>query len=197
MKNKLKMAEIYLDKAKTDWSKRHVDDEFVDTACIDLMFSIECAIKYLISLEGKPVPRTHFLKELLSDLPIEYYESDWYTALDKWKKITDTWYSDSRYNDTFSAVNEIVDDYLIACEKLISDASNSIKYTCTIESRVQKVLNKLNSTKTVSEVLKFLPSCDVSDDVLFSLVTEILRDKLSKRSTNVSGIMSAIDKMSG
>lgn len=177
MKDKVSSMRVYLNMAKSEWDMRLQDDAHVDAACQCLIFSIELGIKHLIALDGKIPPRKHEIKTLLAELPEKYYKSGWYSKLDKWKSQTNEWYNESRYSDNFSAINAAVEDYLMAAEELLLDASNKTSYVCDTETRVQHILNKLNSTKSVSEVIRYLPEADLPESILYDLVIEILQNK--------------------
>lgn len=177
MKDKLNRMRVYLDLAKKEWTLRHIDDAHVDITCHLLMFSLEIGLKYLITVDGVTPPTKHRLKPLLIALPEKYYKSNWYMLLEKWKDQTNDWYNESRYSDDFSAINNAVVDYLVAAEELLNDADKCISYTCDVETKVKRILNKLNSTKSVSEVIKYLPDTELPESILFDLVVEILYSK--------------------
>lgn len=46
---------------------------------------------------------------------------------------------------------------------------------CNTETRVKHILNKLNSTKSVSEVIRYLPEAELPESILYDLVIEILQ----------------------
>lgn len=175
MKDKVSSMRVYLDIAKSEWNLRLQDDAHVDAACQCLAFSIELGLKHLITLDGRVPPHKHEMKTLLAELPEKYYNSEWYSKLDKWKNQTNTRYNDSRYSDNFSAINSAVEDYLLAADELLLDASNQTSYVCNTETRVKRILNKLNSTKSVSEVIRYLPEAELPESILYDLVIEILQ----------------------
>ena len=195
MKSKVNRIKADLELAKHAWDRRFIDDEHIDTACTSLMYSVELGLKYLIEMNGDKVPKTHSIKVLLANIPSKYYSSNWYSTLDCSKHITNDWYSESRYDDNFSAISTIVEDYIIACEEMLSDINNNVSYVETTETKVKKILNKLNYNKTASEVLKYLPEADVPDDVLYTLVLDILRNKISKNQVS-DAFTNAVSKMS-
>lgn len=177
MKDRVKSMRTYLSMAKGEWEQRLEDDVHVDSACNCLMFSIELGIKHLISLDGVNPPHKHEMKLLLAALPEKYYNSTWYSLLSKWQNETNTWYNDSRHSDDFTAVSTVVEDYINAAELLLLDADSKVSYVCTIETKVQKVLNKLNSNRSVSDIIKYLPDVDLPEDVLYGLIIDILQNK--------------------
>lgn len=60
-------------------------------------------------------------------------------------------------------------------KELLLDASNQTSYVCNTETRVKHILNKLNSTKSVSEVIRYLPEAELPESILYDLVIEILQ----------------------
>jgi len=62
-------------------------------------------------------------------------------------------------------------------EELLQDAYSNISCVCDTETTVAKILNKLNSTRPVSDVIRYLPDTDLPESILFDLVVEILKSK--------------------
>lgn len=177
MKDRVASMRTYLNIAKSEWGMRLDDDSHVDAACYCLMFSIETGLKYLTSLSGLKPPYKHEMKVLLQSLPEQYYNSKWYKLLSKWRDETNEWYKESRYGDNFSVLSNAMCDYFIAAELLLHDADMQVSYVCTVENKVQRVLNKLNSDRPVSDIIRYLPDADLPEEVLYGLVIDILQSK--------------------
>lgn len=159
------------------WTRRLEDDAYVSATCTLLMSSIEHGLKYLIESDGIIPCSEHKLSVLLSQLPTRYSAAEWYPKLVKWRNVTDNWYTSSRYRDDFSAVTEIVEDYFDVAAKIQYDTEHVNRYVDTIETRVKTALTRLNSNVDASSILPYLPEAELPDDVLYTIIKEMLKSK--------------------
>lgn len=101
MSKLLNRAITKLDGAEMAWSKRNVDDAYVDAACFNIQQAMEIALKYLIELSGNSYPRSHHIEALISVLDSIGVSASQIDAIRNKAAMYSTWESDSMYLDDF------------------------------------------------------------------------------------------------
>lgn len=122
MSQLLKKSKINLDMASYAWRNVSVDDIYITQTCYHLQQTLECALKYLLTLNEVLYPRTHDIRVLL-DLchGLELSPTIPQCFEDKASTYTN-WEASSRYNDEFMATKTDIEEVF----KILPDFVNSI-----------------------------------------------------------------------
>lgn len=157
------------------WRGRHIDDGNVDMSCMNIGFSIEFCLKYLLELNGIRYSSNHNIYGLVGLLPSGYTTAPWFQSLNTNAIYFADWCVKSRYLDSFSVTSTLMDEAVEIFNQLYKDCAELTSYASSYESEVQKVLVKLNSTVTVKEIMPYLPSVKLEGNMLFEAVKFALK----------------------
>lgn len=170
MSKLLSRAEACLEAGITLWQKRHLDDAYVDMCCMNIGYSIEFCLKYLLESEGIVYKEDHNIYGLLCSLPDSYSTSEWYLILSPISRQLSEWATKSRYSDSFTTTQKMIVDVQRSLPLLINDCKSGVTYVSTLESRVSKILTQLKCKYPVNKVIPYLPEVELDDSSLFSAV---------------------------
>lgn len=125
MSKLLARAKVKYRNALNDYYQFSVDDAYIDDCCYNLQQSIEYCLKYIVELNGSNYVENHDirvqlnkLKELKAKFPFE-------EVIRKNASIINSWETESRYNDDFTALIEDIDE-IMSLTKDIIDYSDSL-----------------------------------------------------------------------
>lgn len=102
MSKLLNRASTKIDIAHAAWSKRDVDDAYVDATCFNIQQSMEMTLKYLIELSGNSYPRSHRIESIISVLDNIGVSASQIDAIRNKAAMYSVWESDSMYSDDFA-----------------------------------------------------------------------------------------------
>lgn len=108
MSKLLNRAITKLDGAEVAWSKRNVDDSYVDAACFNIQQAMEMTLKYLIELSGNSYPGSHHIEALISVLDSIGVSASQIDVIRNKATMYSTWESDSMYLDDFVVLSSDV-----------------------------------------------------------------------------------------
>lgn len=124
MSKLLNRAMSKLDIAEMAWSKRNVDDSYVDDACFNIQQSMEMTLKYLIELSGNLYPRSHRIESLISALDNIGVSASQIDAIRDKAALYSAWEAESRYLDDFVALSSDVLEAMRLTNDLIEYAKS-------------------------------------------------------------------------
>lgn len=113
-----------LDIAELAWSRRNMDDTYVDDACFNIQQSMEMTLKYLIELSGNLYPKSHRIESLISVLDGIGASAPQVDAIRNKAALYSAWEAESRYLDDFSALSSDVLEAIPLAKDLIEYAKS-------------------------------------------------------------------------
>ena len=127
MSKLLARAKVKRRNAEFDYYHLAEDDAFVDDCCFNLQQSIELALKYLVELNGENYIENHDiraqinkLKQIGAYIPCE-------EKLRLYAALINSWEVESRYNDSFVAIKDDIDEIKVIADKVIEYCSSLVK----------------------------------------------------------------------
>ena len=171
----------HMDNAKYDWEHRHVDDSYVDEACVQLHQAIEKSIKLLTEMNGIVYSHSHDIAYLLNDLPDSYTSAPWFAPLFLQAPTLTNWYYTLRYNDEFSTTSKSFIDIYPLAEELVKELDNTVQYVSTHETKVQHILNAKKCTHAIDKIMKLVPEAayaydDALEDAVLAAIKIVSRE---------------------
>lgn len=128
MSKLLARAKVKLANAENDYYKLSVDDAYVDDCCYNLEQTIEYCLKYIVEMNGENYVENHDVRAQLNKLDKLNVDLPFKQDIRKMAQTINSWETESRYNDDFTALIEDINDakklaYEIIryCDSLISE----------------------------------------------------------------------------
>jgi HEPN domain-containing protein len=124
MSKLLRRARVRFESAKMFYSRIGEDDANLDMCCFDLQQTLEFTLKFIVESAGRKYKVGHNLLLQLADLDelgVEIPDKSFYIAN---ASIINTWETQTRYFDDFTAVLSLVDEVLQKLPSLIDFAEN-------------------------------------------------------------------------
>ena len=126
MSKLLRRAKARFESAKMQYSKIDEDDAFLDMCCFDLQQVLEFTLKFIVEMSGNRYKVGHNLLLQLADLDrlgVEIPDKQFYLAN---ASIINTWETQTRYFDDFTAVISLVDSVIERIPALLAFADSLI-----------------------------------------------------------------------
>lgn len=125
MSKLLARAKVKYRNALNDYYQFSVDDAYIDDCCYNLQQSIEYCLKYIVELNGSNYVENHDIRAQLNKLKELKAKFPFEEAIRKNASIINSWETESRYNDDFTALIEDIDE-IMSLTKDIIDYSDSL-----------------------------------------------------------------------
>ena len=125
MSKLLARAKVKYRNALNDYYQFSVDDAYIDDCCYNLQQSIEYCLKYIVELNGSNYVENHDIRAQLNKLKELKTKFPFEEAIRKNASIINSWETESRYNDDFTALIEDIDE-IMSLTKDIIDYSDSL-----------------------------------------------------------------------
>ena len=125
MSKLLARAKVKYRNALNDYYQFSVDDAYIDDCCYNLQQSIEYCLKYIVELNGSNYVENHDIRAQLNKLKELKAKFPFEEAIRKNASIINSWETESRYNNDFTALIEDIDE-IMSLTKDIIDYSDSL-----------------------------------------------------------------------
>ena len=126
MSRMLSRAKVKLENARNSYIKIDIDDAYRDDCCYNLQQSIEMVLKAIVELYGEQYAENHDLRANINilnkmgiDIPLQKEIRNMASTIYGWE-------AESRYLDSFVALNEDIKDAFEVAETLIKYAGNLV-----------------------------------------------------------------------
>lgn len=127
MSKLLRRAKARFESAKMQYSRISEDDAYLDMCCFDLQQVLEFSLKYIVESSGSRYKVGHNLLLQLTDieqLGIEIPDKSFYLSN---ASIINTWETQTRYFDDFTAVISLVDEIIEKIPALFDFADSLVE----------------------------------------------------------------------
>lgn len=127
MSKLLRRAKARFESAKMQYSRISEDDAYLDMCCFDLQQVIEFTLKFIVESNGSKYKVGHNLLLQLADieqLGIDIPDKSFYLSN---ASIFNTWETQTRYFDDFTAVISLVDETVHKIPALFEFADSLVK----------------------------------------------------------------------
>lgn len=126
MSKLLRRAKARFESAKMQYARINEDDAFLDMCCFDLQQVLEFTLKFIVEISGSRYKVGHNLLLQLADLDrlgIEIPDKQFYLSN---ATVFNTWETQTRYFDDFTAVISLVDSTIERIPALFTFADSLI-----------------------------------------------------------------------
>ena len=113
--------------AENNYNNMSLDDAFIDECCFNLQQTIEFSLKYLVEMSGENYIENHDirvqinkLKKLNAFIPCE-------EKLRIYASTINSWEVETRYNDSFVALYEDINEIRLIADELIRYCDSLVK----------------------------------------------------------------------
>ena len=120
MSKLLARAKVKRANAEDDYIRIGQDDAYLDETCFNLQQSIESCLKYMVEMCGEEYIENHDIRAQINKLKFLNAEIPMEEELRSMATTLNSWESESRYNDDFTAVIEDVEKARLIAAKLIN-----------------------------------------------------------------------------
>ena len=127
MSKLLARAKVKRKNAEYDYYNLAEDDAFVDDCCFNLQQSIELSLKFLVELNGENYIENHDIRAQINKLKQMGAYIPCEEKLRLYASLINSWEVESRYNDSFVAIKDDIDDVKIIADELIEYCSSLVK----------------------------------------------------------------------
>ena len=126
MSKLLRRAKARFESAKLQYSRISEDDAYLDMCCFDLQQVLEFTLKFIVEISGSKYKVGHNLLLQLADidrLGIEIPDKSFYLSN---ASLFNTWETQTRYFDDFTAVMSLVDETVQKIPALLDFADSLV-----------------------------------------------------------------------
>ncbi len=119
MSKLLARAKIKRINAEHDYKNLEIDDAYIDDCCYNLEQTIEFCLKYIVEMNGYHYITTHDIRAQMNRLKTLKIDFPCEKELRYIASSLNSWEAESRYNDSFVALIEDIEDARKIADKLI------------------------------------------------------------------------------
>ena len=127
MSKLLARAKVKYRNALNDYYQFSIDDAYIDDCCYNLQQSIEYCLKYIVELNGSNYVENHDIRAQLNKLKELKVKFPFEEAIRKNASIINSWETESRYNDDFTALIEDIDEIKSLAKDIIDYSDSLVK----------------------------------------------------------------------
>lgn len=127
MSKLLARAKVKLVNAENDYYKLSNDDAYVDDCCYNLQQTIEYCLKYIVEMNGENYVENHDVRAQLNKLNSLDVKLPFSDGIRKMASTINSWETESRYNDDFTALKEDIDDAKKLANEMVEYCDSLVK----------------------------------------------------------------------
>ena len=119
MSKLLARAHVKRINAENDYRRISEDDAFLDDCCYNLQQTIEFCLKYIVEMNGENYAENHDVRAQLNKLRSLGVVLPFFEEVRHLASTLNSWEAESRYNDSFIAVIEDVEEARALADRIL------------------------------------------------------------------------------
>ena len=105
--------------AENSYNNITIDDAYIDECCFNLQQTIEFCLKYLVEMAGEVYLENHDIRSQINRLKKLNQYIPCEDKLRLLASLINSWEVETRYNDSFTALLEDIDDVRVIADEII------------------------------------------------------------------------------